>query len=163
MRTRASLLCALVLSSLGPGCILANLSPEERLRDAVVGYNDECRWNRLDLAVQRVIPPKRPDFYATHHRWGSDIQIADSDIVHVQTSGEDHEHAISYVTVQWYDQRTMLISQTVLEQTWDGGLANGYILMDETVRSGDPALLSRPEVPEGEASEGEAEAPSHPG
>ena len=36
------------------GCNGRAASASERLRDAVVGYNDELRFGRNDLAVQRV-------------------------------------------------------------------------------------------------------------
>src|SRR6478672_3886228 len=92
---------SIALASLS-GCILQNLGTEERLRDAVVGYNDECRWGRIDLAAQRVMPAYRDRFRLSHHNWGRDYQIADSEIVHVETSGEEQEDAISTVIVRWY-------------------------------------------------------------
>lgn len=141
---------ALLLSLATPGCLLANMTPETKLRDAVVGYNDECRWNRLDLAVQRVSPEERMDFYASHHQWGEDIKIADSDIVAVHTSGEDMENAMSLVQVQWYNERTMLLARTTIAQTWDGNLATGYVLVKEEVHSGNPQLLEPPDLPETE-------------
>ena len=136
---------ALLVTLLTSGCLLANMTPEVKLRDAVVGYNDECRWNRLDLAVQRVSPAERVDFYASHHQWGNDIKIADSDVVAVHTSGEDQENALSLVVVQWYNERTMLLASTTLAQSWDGNLAAGYVLIKEEVHSGDPRLLEPPE------------------
>ena len=40
-------LLAFVLAS---GCIFQNVGSEEKLRDAVVGYNDETRWNAATKA-----------------------------------------------------------------------------------------------------------------
>ena len=126
------------------GCILQNISPEERLRDAVVGYNDETRWNRLDLAQQRVTPMKRGEFRLRHYRWGRDIQIADLDILDVQVRGEDRDNATSIVQIRWYDQSTMLLADTVVAQEWER-VTGGYILTAEDVREGDETLLEIPE------------------
>lgn len=150
-------LLAFVLTS---GCIFQNIGSEEKLRDAVVGYNDETRWNRMDLAQLRVTPARRGDFRLRHHRWGRDIQIADMDILDVQVSGEEQENAISVVHISWYDQSTMTISDTIVAQEWER-VTGGYILIEETVREGSEALLEIPAhlLPEaGEEGEGAEEA-----
>ena len=134
-------LLAFVLAS---GCIFQNVGSEEKLRDAVMGYNDETRWNRMDLAQQRVVPTRRGEFRLRHHRWGREFQIADMDILDVQVSGEDQENAISIVQIRWYDQRTMLIADTIVAQEWER-VTGGYILVDEQVRDGNPTLLEIPE------------------
>ena len=127
------LLCVLSVSA--AGCIFQNISPEERLRDAVVGYNDETRWTRLDLAQQRVTPAQRGEFRMRHYRWGRDIQIADLDILDVQVRGEDRDQATSIVHIRWYDQRTMLLADTVVGQEWER-VTGGYLLVAEQVRDG---------------------------
>jgi hypothetical protein len=152
-------LLAFVLAS---GCIFQNVGSEEKLRDAVVGYNDETRWNRLDLAQLRVTPARRGDFRMRHYRWGRDIQIADMDILDVQVSGEEHENAISVVHISWYNQSTMMIADTIVAQEWER-VTGGYILIDETVREGNETLLEIPEhllsdEDEDDAAEGDAEA-----
>lgn len=126
-------------------CIFQNLSPTEKLRDAVIGYNDACRWNRLDLAVLMVDPPLRPKFRAEHHLWGKDIQIADSEILQVQVVGKESITAAATVAYHWYDQRGMTIAETVVLQRYEKR-KGGYAVIGEEVVSGDPRLL---EVPEG--------------
>ena len=133
-------LLAFVLAS---GCIFQNVGSEEKLRDAVVGYNDETRWNRMDLAQLRVTPARRGDFRLRHHRWGRDIQIADMDILDVQVSGEEQENATSVVHISWYDQSTMMIADTIVAQEWER-VTGGYILVEETVREGNGTLLEIP-------------------
>src|SRR5699024_11995166 len=64
--------------------MLANITREKQLRDAVMGYNDECRWGQIDLAGQRVEPSFREEFMLAHDKWGDEIQIADSEIVMVK-------------------------------------------------------------------------------
>ena len=141
---RASSLVGLILvCAFAQGCIFNNVSAEERLRDAVVGLNDEVRWNRMDLATQRVAPKFRAAFALTHHNWHERMQIADSELIHVQV-GEDRDEAQAFVTIRWYDQDTMLVSETTLEQKWEK-LGRGYVLAEEGIRAGDSRLLELPE------------------
>jgi hypothetical protein len=145
------------------GCMLQNLSKEERLRDSVVGYNDECRWGRIDLAAQRVMPAYRQRFRLTHHGWGRNLQIADSEIVHVETAGEDSEVAISTVIVRWYDQSTMILADSTLRQSWKK-VHGGYILLEEAVVAGHPGLLEIPPelLPDPDDAAGGAEDATEP-
>jgi hypothetical protein len=161
---RPALLCLVPALFVLGGCMLQNLSKEERLRDSVVGYNDECRWGRIDLAAQRVMPTYRTTFRLSHHGWGRDFQIADSELIHVETAGEDSEVAISTVIVRWYDQRTMLLATSTLRQSWKK-VRGGYILLEEAVVAGDTALLEippelLPETPEADAPTPDAPAPA---
>jgi hypothetical protein len=147
-----------LLLVLAQGCILQNLSTSERLRDAVVGFNDECRWARNDLAVQRVVPEFRGDFRMGHLAWGRTIQIADQEIVNVDASAdEENDSAVSYVAVRWYDTNGMILADTVLRQQWTK-VRGGFLLVREEVVEGDPRLIAIPERPEDEATP-EAEAP----
>lgn len=133
----------LALLALAQGCIFNNVSTEETLRDAVVGLNDEVRWNRMDLATQRVAPTFRTAFSLTHHDWHEGMQIADSEIIHVQV-GEDKEDAKAFIKIRWYDQRTMLVAETTLEQKWKK-VGRNFVLIGEEVRAGDPRLIQLPE------------------
>jgi len=155
--TLLRLLAPLALVALGQGCIFNNVSTEETLRDAVVGLNDEVRWNRMDLATQRVAPTFRTAFSLTHHDWHEGMQIADSEIVHVQV-GEDKEDAKAFIKIRWYDQRTMLVSETTLEQKWKK-VGRSFVLIAEEVRAGDPRLIQLPEgvTLDGAEDEGEDE------
>jgi hypothetical protein len=134
---------AFVLLCIAPACIFQNLSPTEKLKDAVIGYNDACRWNRFDLAVMMVDYPYRPDFKASHHAWGRDIQIADLDVLQVQTAGKELETAAATVLYRWYDQRGMIVADTVVLQRYEKRKGN-YVLVAEEVTSGDARLLAPP-------------------
>ena len=126
------------------GCVFNNVSATERLRDSVVGLNDEARWNRFDLATQRVAPGFAARYRATHRRWHRDFQIADSEIVNVEIA-DGRAKATSFVTVRWYDHRTMLLAETTLKQQWRRA-ANGYVLIDEEVVEGNDRLLETPQL-----------------
>lgn len=147
---------SLLVLTLAPGCILQNLSTSERLRDAVVGFNDECRWARTDLAVQRVVPAFRSEFRLGHLAWGRSIQIADQEILNVDASADEEEgSAVSYVAVRWYGTNGMILADSVLRQQWTK-VRGGFLLVREEVIEGDPRLIAIPEA--AEPAEGEAPA-----
>lgn len=133
----------LLLAAFGPGCVMTNVTAEELLRDAVVGLNDEVRWNRIDLAAQRVTPIYMRRFRASHQDWHRELQIADAEVVHVEM-GEDRGRAKARVTFRWYDMRTMLISETTLEQRWRRTV-RGFVLDSEEVTEGNARLMRIPE------------------
>lgn len=133
------------------GCILQNMGAERQLTDQVYALNDEIRWARIDLATERVAPSFRTDFMILHRSWGHEIQIADSDCTHVQIS-EDSESATSLCTLSWYDQRTLELYTSVIEQRWIH-TDNGFLLDRETVVGGEPGILETPPEDE-ETSEG---------
>ncbi|MEM9073278.1 MAG: hypothetical protein AAGE52_32535 [Myxococcota bacterium] len=135
------------------GCVFNNISAEEKLRDSVVGLNDEVRWNRLDLATLRVAAPYKLQFRATHHGWHRDFQIADSEIIQVEV-GDNRDSATSFVTVSWYDHATMILHDTTLRQRWNRTI-NGYMLTEEKVTDGNERLLEIPESLQNDDSDDE--------
>lgn len=124
------------------GCMFQHLAPTQQLTEQVYAYNDETRWARIDLAADRVAPAYRATFAVSHARWGSEIQIADTDLTRVQLAG-DEETAMSLVTVSWYDSATMLVRGSVLRQRWVS-TPNGFLLTGEEVVGGDETLLQLP-------------------
>lgn len=152
---RALLVSALCLPLLG-GCLFHNISPAERLRDAVVGLNDQARWSRMDLAVENVAPVYRAEWRATRHDWGRNIQIGDVEILDV-TMVPDTDEAVSVVAISWYRYDTMTLRRTVLRQQWEHG-SGAYFLRAEGVVDGDPDLIAPPPEPRGDEEDGETEA-----
>lgn len=128
------------------GCLVHNIAPSERLRDAVVGLNDEARWSRLDLARERVAPAYRSAWVRSRHDWGRNIQIGDVELLDVRLA-EDNETAVSVVAVSWYRYDTMTLRRTVLRQEWRSG-GREYYLAGEEVADGDPELVAPPPEPE---------------
>lgn len=150
---RASLVlavCTLCIS----GCIFQNLSTSRELTDQVYAFNDEIRWARIDLATERVAPDYRAEFVLAHRMWGHDIQIADADMTHVQIA-DDSETATSLVTFAWYDERTMRLHNTVVQQRWTK-TNDAFLLEAEVVVGGDETLLAPP--PEVETEDATAAA-----
>ena len=144
--------------TLSSACVFTSISAESRLRDAVVGINDEARWNRLDLATQRVAPGYRARYRATHHGWHRSFEIADSEIIHVQV-GEERETATSFVTVRWYDYASMVLAETTIRQKWQK-VRGGFILTEEEVSEGNPLLLEIPEALQMESEDSDEEVAS---
>jgi len=138
---RATLVLAVLTISLG-GCIFQNLSASRAITDQVYAFNDEIRWARIDLATERVEPDYRAEFVLAHRLWGHDIQIADADMTHVQIA-EDNESATSLVTFAWYDERTMRLHNTVVQQRWAKS-GDSFLLEAEEIVGGDDTLFAPP-------------------
>ena len=150
MRATTALALSAVLTLALGGCIFQNLSTSRQLTDQVYAFNDEIRWARIDLATERVAPDYRTEFVLAHRMWGHDIQIADADMTHVQIA-DDSETATSLVTFAWYDERTMRLHSTVVQQRWTKTDDN-FLLAGEEIVGGDETLLADPPVETEEAT-----------
>lgn len=159
LRTLSGLLLVTLLGVTVSGCLLQNMSADERLRDSVLGLNDEVRWTRLDLASMRVAPAYRAAFAETHRGWGRAIQIADMELMRVAL-GEGNRTATSIVTFRWYSTSTMTLRESTVKQEWARS-GNGYALTSEEVVDGDPLLLPMPEPVDDAGTAGD-EAPAEP-
>lgn len=122
------------------GCFMGNNSPAKKIGDSVHDLNDQARWGRIGDAALLVEPSYRDQFVIAHQKWGSDIQLADSEIVQVKIA-PDAEHASAIVSYSWYAMDTMTLHETVVQQRWSAH-GGGYALVSEAVVKGDPRLLS---------------------
>ncbi|MGD8859293.1 MAG: hypothetical protein PVI30_04725 [Myxococcales bacterium] len=121
------------------GCMLQNTGPTKKLTDAVHEMNKATRWGQLGAASRMVEPAYRSRFAESHRHWGSMVQVADSEVVHMELAG-DGETAISLISYQWYLTRAMTLHQSVVRQRWSA-MGGGYGLVSEVVVQGDPRLL----------------------
>ncbi|HSN84504.1 MAG TPA: hypothetical protein VLS88_18130 [Polyangiales bacterium] len=148
--------CAVALIGLS-GCLMQNLSPETRMRDAVIELNEGARWGRMDVASGHVAPQFRPQFKLSHIHWGRDIQIADTEILGMSPeTDEEGVGAFSRVAVRWYDESTMVLASTVIRQTWQKHKQT-FLLTNESIESGHPGLLMIPEEQPSQPSESDSE------
>lgn len=122
------------------GCFMANTSPAKKITDSVQDLNEQARWGRIGDAALLVEPGYRDAFLNAHQGWGSDIQLADTEIVHVQIA-PDAEHASAIVTYSWYAMDSMTLRETTIRQRWSAH-SGGYALTSEAVVKGDARLLS---------------------
>lgn len=127
------------------GCFMANTSPAKKIGDTVQDLNEQARWGRLGDAALLVEPSYRNTFLNAHQQWGSEIQLADTEILHVQIA-PDAEHASALVMYSWYAMDTMTLHETTVRQRWSAH-GGGYALVSEAVIKGDPRLLRLPSTP----------------
>lgn len=121
------------------GCLFANASAGKRLNDTVNQLNRSTRWGQLAEAARMVDPTYRPLFIANHRGWGQLIQVADSEVVHVELA-PDSESALALVSYEWYLPDVLTLHQTLVRQRWSR-LGSNYALISEAVVQGDGRLL----------------------
>src|SRR5262245_59474736 len=149
--------CAVV----GSGCMMSNTTPGEKLRDAVMGYNEACRWSRFDIAIEQVDGPARESFQRDHGRWGRSIAIADLEVVSVSAAGHaDDARAVSVVTNHWYTNDATYLHSTTLRQEWRKERTNFFLTHEEVV-DGDRGLFEP--LPGVAPATAPASAPPSPG
>ncbi len=144
---RAPLLLFLALLACAPawsGCLLNNLSPSEKLNDSIRGMNDAARWGRIDIALQYVEPVYRQKFLVSHHGWGRNIEVADSELLRIAMA-PDQKTAVALVGISWYSLDNMTLHNTVVKQTWEER-DGGFVMASEDVFEGDAKLLATPAV-----------------
>lgn len=132
-------LCAAVLLSTLPGCLLDNASPSKKLTDTVYEMNKATRWGSLGMAAQMVEPSYRNRFVETHRHWGQVVQVADTEVMQIQID-PGTEDAVAVIAYQWYQMDMMTLHETVVQQRWTNANGN-YGLASEMVVKGDPRLL----------------------
>jgi hypothetical protein len=124
-------------------CFLAGAGADKKLGEAVYNLNDQARWGRIDDAALMVDLPYRERFVDAHRRWGSEIQLADTEVENIRLSS-DSAHASAFVSYSWYEMNDMTLHETTLHQEWKAR-GRSFALAAETVVKGDPGILSPPE------------------
>lgn len=140
-----TLTCALCV-----GCTLSNMTPQARFQDAAHTLNDAARWGQVDVATRYVSPAYMEVFLSRHREWGERISIADADVTRMKL-GEDRNVAMSEVALNWYDTHGITTRTSVITQQWEGRRGS-YVLVSETVRSGDPRIFAPDAEPENATS-----------
>src|SRR5262245_28871262 len=128
-------------------CFLNEISASKQLNDAVLEMNKATRWGQLGTAAAMVEPTYRAKFTDNHRHWGSQVQLADSEVVHVELA-PDEETALALITYQWYEMRAMTLHESVVRQRWSrtGG---SYTLISEVVIQGDGRLFQADDATSG--------------
>jgi hypothetical protein len=125
-------------------CFLGNLGADKKIDSAVHNLNEQARWGRISDAAALVQPEYREVFLDRHRNWGSEIQLADTEVINIQVATDSH-NANATVNYSWYAIADMTLHETTLRQVWSAHNSN-YALASELVVRGDPALLSGPEA-----------------
>jgi hypothetical protein len=139
MPPRNRLVVCLALATLG-GCFLANSGAGKKVSEAVYVLNDQARWGRIEDAARLVQPDYRAKFLEQHRNWGSEIQLADTEVLNIKVAN-DAENASAFVIYSWYAMADMTVHETTLRQLWKAE-SRTYVLTSETVVRGDPGLLA---------------------
>jgi hypothetical protein len=121
------------------GCFLHHARPGEKLSKTVQELNKSARWGQIGAAAQMVEVSYRERFLATHRHWGRTVEIADTEIVHMEVAAGS-ESAIAMVAYSWYSTDAMTLHGSLVRQTWVAEDQN-FALISETVIDGDPRLL----------------------
>ena len=135
----ARALLTLLTLVLGTGCMLQNEGPAKKLSDAVQEMNKATRWGQLGQATLMVEPVYRVQFVKNHAQWGGLVQLADSEVVHVELA-PGHETAVAIVAYEWYLSSAMTLHQSVVRQRWSR-VGSSYALLSEAVVQGDPRIF----------------------
>jgi hypothetical protein len=100
-------------------------------------FNQDVRFGRNDLMMERVAPAVRDDFVAHHRAWGTGVRVADVELAGLRAHGE-HELEV-LVRVAWYRPEEQELRVTTVEQRWRD--SNGWQLALEKRVEGDVGLL----------------------
>lgn len=136
---RASLL--IVIGVLLSGCFLHHASAGEKLSKTVQELNKSTRWGQIGSATGMVDPSYLKPFLESHKHWGSAVQIADTEIVHMEVANGS-ESAISVVAYSWYATESMTLHASLVRQRWTAE-GQGFALISETIIDGDTRLLNK--------------------
>lgn len=136
---RASIL--LVTAVLLSGCFLHHASSGEKLSKTVQELNKSTRWGQIGSATGMVDPSYQKAFLESHRHWGSAVQVADTEIVHMEVANGS-ESAISVVAYSWYATESMTLHASLVRQRWTRE-GQGFALISETVIDGDARLLNK--------------------
>jgi hypothetical protein len=139
---RRRLIPWLVSIALAPlcACFLAGASTDKKIGDIVYNLNNQTRWGRINDAAMMVEADYRDAFLDRHRLWGSEIQLADAEVLNIQIEN-NAEHASAFVNYSWYAMKDMTLHETTLHQRWNARNSS-FALSSEMVVRGDPGLLS---------------------
>jgi hypothetical protein len=100
-------------------------------------FNQDMRFGRDELVMERVAPTVRDDFAAHHHGWGSSVRLADVELAGIRPHGD---HALEVIVrVAWYRPEQPDLRVTTLQQSWRE--VDGWQLTEEKRIDGDVGLL----------------------
>jgi hypothetical protein len=136
---RASLL--ITLGILLSGCFLHHASAGEKLSKTVQELNKSTRWGQIGSATGMVDPSYQKQFLESHKHWGSAVQVADTEVVHMEVA-QGSESAISVVAYSWYATESMTLHASLVRQRWTAE-GQSFALISETVIDGDARLLNK--------------------
>ena len=111
-------LALLAWLALPAGCI----TPAQNRRDALVRvvheYNDGLRWKRYDRVTSHLATLQAERFLKVTNALGDDYQMADQEVVAIDSVSADGTSAAVTVNFAWYNQRRALLQKAVVVEDW---------------------------------------------
>jgi hypothetical protein len=120
-----------------------------RAQQTALELNQDLRFGRMELVMDRVAPVVRETFAAQHRAWGGSVRVADIELTGFQPR---NERALEvFVRVAWYRYEEQELRTTTLQQSWfdeDGWRLTGEKRLDGDVGLlGESVVYDRPESP----------------
>src|SRR5688500_366681 len=123
------------------GCFLHHASAGEKLNKSVQELNKSTRWGQIGSAAGMVDPIYRKQFMTSHQHWGGSVQVADTEIVHMEVAN-GQESAVSVIAYSWYATESMTLHTSLVRQRWTAE-GQTFVLISEAVIEGDMRLLNK--------------------
>jgi len=117
------------------GCNTSNVA---KATVAIRDSNAHARFGRMIVAAEMVKADQRDKFLERRQLWGSNVQIADSEILGMTMPKKDE--AIAFVRVSWYRLEDGELRQTTIKQRWVE-VKDDFLLASEERAGGDIGLL----------------------
>jgi hypothetical protein len=141
---------ALAFVAIATAACPAMPTPIAAVQQSAQDLSVDARFGRMELAMEKVATAERDEFAAHHRAWGSQIRIADIELVGTRRKSADEIRVLLHVS--WYRPEENELKQTTIEQIWSN--TNGWLLSQEKLADGDIGLLGEPvdRAPRAEAS-----------
>jgi len=135
----ARLLSLIALTLLLVGCAQAQQSPGEKLKQSVLSFHTDLRWQRFDSAAGFVPATQRGDFLSYYEGSRKDLKITEFEVVRVEIPPKKNTaHVV--VMIQWHRLPSTTIKTSWLQETWTYLEKRGmWVVTDQTVHDEDPA------------------------
>ncbi len=110
-----------------------------RLDEQIAFFHDDLRWGRMPSAEEQVVPRARVAFIQHHAGWGTAVQIVDMENEGTRVQGLT---GIVRTRYSWTRGADPDMRQTVIQSRWRGVPGGTWLMEEERVVAGDPALLA---------------------
>jgi len=137
-------LAALGLAVLGllSGCAPPGTGANEQLVQEVTAFNDAVRWDRRELALQRLPPARRNAFLDRLEEIEDDVRIDDWELDRAEVQWKQGRARFRMHFV-WHREREAIVRKTYLEQRWRR-MGKRWLMTKVVTRLGPPVPWFEP-------------------
>lgn len=133
----ARLLPAILLVPVLVGCPHYR-SPGDRLRMAVMEYNDGIRWQRWKEAARFLPPDKRDEFLERKEAEAGSFRVTEFEVHDVRHEQQD-DAADVIVEFTWHRYPSLTVHRTRVRQHWVFRRSEWILLSQEEVKPPEPS------------------------